>query len=63
MEANDCIRKELAPVVDVFFDNNSFLGVPDDPSKTLYGGHPSSEGCKVWAEAICPSIKELVEIE
>ena len=29
--------------------------------KTVYGGHPNAEGCKVWANAFYPVMKAFLE--
>ena len=26
-----------------------------------YGGHPNSEGCKVWGEALFEAVAEVIE--
>ncbi len=59
---NDYIRDVLSKEADAFFDNNPILSeTSEHPEKTRYGGHPDAEGCKAWAEALYPVMKEFLE--
>ena len=57
---NDIIKKELSGLVDLTFDNIPVLCLSEEfPEKAKYGGHPNSEGCKLWAEALYDYTKEF----
>lgn len=49
------VNERIAHVGDGFFDNTAFLTKDDMP---VYGGHPSDDGCAVWAERLCRWIKD-----
>lgn len=50
---NRYIKTELIKKVDFVFDNNPILRKNEKEAHiALYGGHPNSEGCKKWAEAL-----------
>ena len=55
LEVNRFILNELE--ADAKFDNN---GVLADGNRSIYGGHPDAEGCRKWAEALCPVMKEFL---
>lgn len=57
---NAYIKEELAPMVDMLFDNSSVLSVSKDEAHiTKYGGHPDSEGCRIWGEALYDAVKDM----
>lgn len=63
---NDYIRYTMVDEADAIFDAASVLC--DEPKamerkvsgKAKYGGHPNAEGCKAWADALLPVMKEFV---
>ena len=55
MEVSRFILNELK--ADAVFDNNPILA---DKNRAIYGGHPDAEGCRKWAEALCPVMKEFL---
>lgn len=60
-ELNDYLKETVAQKADGFFVNTGFLGVEGEYHKTVYGGHPNSEGCTVWANNFYPVMKEFLE--
>jgi lysophospholipase L1-like esterase len=59
---NAYIKNELVPLVDAFFDNGPVLQKSEnEPHSARYGGHPNSEGCRKWAEALFDEIKAFME--
>lgn len=54
-EVSGFILNELK--ADAVFDNNPILA---DGSRSIYGGHPDAEGCRKWAEALYPIMKDFV---
>ena len=44
-----------------FFDWNALLENPDEPGKTLYGGHPDDESCQMIADAFLKQFSALLE--
>lgn len=58
---NAFIVSELAPRVDVLFDNVPILGNSDTPSAARFGGHPNAQGCRAWAEALYEAVRPLFE--
>ncbi len=58
---NTYIKNELAGEVDALFDNISVLYVDDKhPHMAKYDGHPNHEGCRKWAEALYPVMKDFL---
>ncbi len=55
MEVSRFILNKLS--ADAVFDNNPVLA---DGNRSIYGGHPDAEGCKKWAEALCPVMKDFL---
>ena len=56
---NAYIKTELAEIVDMVFDNVPVLSKSAEESHmALYGGHPNTEGCRIWAEAFYEKLKE-----
>ncbi len=50
-EVNKYIREELYQKADLFFDCAEYLKKSDEePHLAPYGGHPNSEGCKIWGD-------------
>ena len=46
---------------DAVFDCVPLLGQPGQPEMARYGGHPDPEGCRIWAEALAPVLKALID--
>ncbi|MBE6876114.1 MAG: SGNH/GDSL hydrolase family protein [Ruminococcus sp.] len=44
-----------------FFDWAVLLSNPENPSQSLYGGHPDDEGCQIIAEAFLEQFREMLE--
>lgn len=55
---NSYILTELKNKVDYVFDNSVCLGKKENPEVAIYEGHPSEEGCEIWANALLAKIKE-----
>lgn len=60
-EINRWILEELSKKADAVFDVVPVLGAGKDLREAPYGGHPGPEGCKKWAEALYPALKELID--
>lgn len=60
-EVNEYIKKELVKSADVVFDVVPVLQEKDTPWHAKYGPHPDGQGCLLWAEALYPVLKELLE--
>lgn len=59
---NEFILNTLSKKVDFVFDNVPYLGKGGEESHmALYGGHPDSEGCRVWAEALYDAVKDIIK--
>ncbi|MBP3301093.1 MAG: hypothetical protein J6M34_06285 [Clostridia bacterium] len=59
---NQYIRENLAKQADAFFDVAPLLtDGPEENGTCKYGGHPNEEGCRVWAEALTPVLREFLE--
>jgi len=60
-EINDFIKCELKNA-ELVFDCVKYLAKDDsEPHMAKYGGHPNSEGCRVWGEALFDEVAELIE--
>lgn len=60
-EVNEYSKREMAPLVDAYFDNVPVLSPsPAEAHVAAYGGHPNAEGCTAWANALAPVLKELL---
>jgi len=60
-DVNVYIKTVLADRVEAVFDNGPVLSVSEDePQKTRFGGHPNAEGCRLWAEALYPVMKDVL---
>ena len=60
-DVNDYIKVVLASRVAAVFDNSTVLSVSEDePQRTRFGGHPNAEGCRLWAEALYPVMKDVL---
>jgi lysophospholipase L1-like esterase len=46
---------------DAVFDCGKILGKPDAPHLARYGDHPDAEGCRLWAEALAPVLRKLID--
>lgn len=58
---NAYIKNELSVIADFVFDNNPFLGESTEcPQKAKFGGHPNSEGCRIWAEELFKSVGDII---
>lgn len=60
---NEFIKTELSLKADFVFDNVPILGKSEsEPYATVYGGHPDSVGCALWADALYKALpKELFQ--
>ncbi len=59
---NEHIKNELSRKADMVFDIVPYLAQSkENPHLTKYGDHPNEEGCKAWAEALYPHLKQLIE--
>lgn len=56
-EVNRFIKEELSQKADFFFDNRPILcdKAPND-NRAVYGGHPDTEGCRKWGDALARAI-------
>ena len=61
-EINRYIQEELSQQAEAVFDVVPVLGREDCPQMAKFGGHPDANGCKAWAEALYPVLKQLVEV-
>jgi hypothetical protein len=52
--------KLLCDKVNAVFDVVPHLGDKDQPQRAIYVGHPNVTGCKVWAEALYPLMKDVL---
>ena len=60
-EVNNFIKHEIKNV-EVVFDCVKCLAKNNhEPHMAKYGGHPNSEGCKVWGEALFEAVAEVIE--
>ncbi len=58
---NDYIKNTLAGEADMIFDNVPVLWVDSEhPHMAKYDGHPDHEGCRKWADALYPVMKEFL---
>ncbi len=61
-ELNRIIKEELSEEVDCVFDNVPYLMLSKEfPEKSKYGGHPNSEGCRIWAEALYDNVNSFLK--
>lgn len=59
-KVNAYILGELSHVADAIFDPNYILQKSEaEPHIARYGGHPSEEGCILWAEALFNAVGHL----
>ena len=58
---NEYIREKMAALCDLVFDQNAILSDEAEPSYPKYGGHPSEEGCELWANALYEKVKGFFE--
>lgn len=60
-EVNDFIKNELKNA-EFVFDCVPYLAKSDtEPYMAKYGGHPNSDGCKIWADALFAAIARELE--
>ncbi len=60
---NEYIRNELSKKADMMFDIAPYLAKSKgEPHLTKYGDHPNEEGCRIWAEALYPQLKQLINL-
>ncbi len=52
------VNAHIGHLGDRFFDNTAFLCDGDRPR---YGGHPNDDGCAVWAQALVPVLRDMME--
>lgn len=61
-EINDHIVQNIAKNADGFFDTRKILCADGKKSpKTRFGGHPNSEGNRLWGEALAEEIRKAAE--
>ena len=59
---NAWIREELAHRADGLFDVVPVLAQStQEPYRARYGGHPDAVGCRAWAEALEPVLRDQIE--
>ena len=59
-KVNSYILSEMPKLADAVFNPNKILSESaDEPHVARFGGHPSEEGCVLWADALYKSIKHL----
>ena len=59
-KVNTYILNELRNIADAVFDPNFILEKSkDEPHIAKYGGHPSEEGCILWADALFRAVGHL----
>lgn len=62
LHVNDYVRNTLAKEADGFFDVvPSLIDGEECTAKSRYGGHPNAEGCKAWADALLPAMKNWLQ--
>ncbi len=59
-DINGYVYSSLAAEADAFLDTPPFLSSPHNPQMTIYGGHPNTDGCAVWAEKLIPVIENVL---
>ena len=60
IKLSDMIITRLSAKAIATFDTRPILSLsPDKPEIAKYGGHPSAEGCLVWANSLYQSIRHL----
>ena len=58
---NEYIKTELSHKVNMVFDVVPYLGESEDkPYNAKFGGHPNSEGCKIWGEALGDIMSDFI---
>ena len=59
---NQFIFDTVAKEADGIFDAAAVLALSaEQPHRAKYGGHPDAQGCTVWADALAPVLKDLLE--
>lgn len=59
---NAYLREELKNEADAFFDAALLQAKSlEEPQKAKYGGHPDAKGCAVWAQALYPVLRAMLE--
>ena len=59
-KVNAYILGELSAVADATFNPNTILSKSEDePHLARFGGHPSEEGCTLWADSLYHAVKHL----
>ncbi len=59
-KVNDFIKHELKNA-EFVFDCVKYLGKSDsEPHMAKYGGHPDSNGCKIWGEALFEAVAKVI---
>jgi lysophospholipase L1-like esterase len=57
---NEFLKNDLAPQVEGFFDVAPLLtDETRGPGMSKYGKHPDETGCRIWADALIPRLKEF----
>jgi len=58
---NAYIKNSLGNLADAVFDTVTVLGTEHAPHMARYGGHPNADGCALWARALAPVVKSVLE--
>ncbi len=59
---NSYIKNELSDKVEFVFDSAALLGKSEDePNIARFGGHPNSEGCRIWGKALGERIQKYCQ--
>ena len=59
-EVNEFIKNEIQNVEFVFDCTAILSKSEEEPQMAKYGGHPDSNGCKIWGEALYDAIKDVL---
>ena len=57
---NDYIRDVLRRKADGFFDVAPLLTDKTADGVAIYGTHPNEEGCRIWADAMLPQLRQFL---
>ena len=58
---NEYIKTELSHKVNMVFDVVPYIEESEDkPYNAKFGGHPNSEGCKIWGEALGDKMSDFI---
>lgn len=61
LHINQYVREILSKCADSFFDVVPILIEGEERAgKAKYNGHPNEEGCKLWADALTPAMRDFI---